>query len=346
MKKLFVVLLAIVLVSAFFPAPAPAQPKWELKYSTFQPASNIAVVRGHAPFAKMIEEATKGRVKVTLYPGGTLAKAKAHYDALVTGIVDIAFVLPPYTPGRFPISELLGLPFLGIRSAVHGAVAFTGLYEKFPEEFEGKGREFSQVKPLVLFCPGPYHLHTNKPIRAPEDIKGMKIRAAGAGIIQILKAMGAVPVLIPIGEIYTSLEKGVIDGTLMDDTGFGARKFVEVTKYHTQLSMYTFPFLILMNKRVWNNFPEEIQKQIMSVSGTKGAEFLSGNVWDFGAKKTAKMLSEMKGEEIIRLSDQELKVWGKYSPSVHQKYIADLEAKGIPGRALYDELLRQIQKYK
>jgi len=126
----------------------------------------------------------------------------------------------------------------------------------------------------------------------------------------------------------------------------GARKFVEVTKYHTQLSLYTFPFLILMNKKVWNNFPSEIQKQIMGVAGSKGAAFLSGNVWDFGAKKTAKMLSEMKGEEIIRLSDQELETWGKYAPAVHQKYIADLEAKGLPGRALYDELLRQIKKYK
>ena len=346
MKTLIIALSTIALICAFFTAPVPAQPQWELKYSTFQPASNITVKRGHAPFAKMIEEATKGRVKVTMYAGGTLAKAKGQYDAIATGIADIAFVLPAFTPGRFPISELASLPFLGIKSGVQGALAFTGLYEKFPEEFEGKGREFSAIKPLVLFTTSPYHLHTNKPVRTPEDIKGMKIRSAGAGVIKAVEAMGAVPVLIPIGDIYSSLEKGVIDGVLMDDTGFGARKFVEVTKYHTQLNMYVQAFTILMNKHVWKTFPKDIQEQIMGVAGKKGAEFISGNAWDFGAKQTAKMLSGMKEEEVITLNEQELAAWMKYGQGVHQGYIAELEKRGIKGQVLYDELLRQIEKYK
>jgi len=82
----------------------------ELKFSHFLPIMHTTHAQIYAPFAKEIEERTKGRVKITIYPSEALGKAKDHYDMASQGLCDIAVFLPVYTPGRFPLTTVMDLP--------------------------------------------------------------------------------------------------------------------------------------------------------------------------------------------------------------------------------------------
>jgi TRAP-type transport system periplasmic protein len=96
-----------------FPGAAPAQDKpIELKFSSW-----VGIVHGHhtrvmVPWARMIEERSGGRLKVTIYPGSTLGKPADHFDLVKNGIADMGFISPGYTPGRFPLVSVAELPLL------------------------------------------------------------------------------------------------------------------------------------------------------------------------------------------------------------------------------------------
>ena len=105
--------LTLAMIALGTPAAAPAQDKpIELKFSSW-----VGTGHGHhtgvmVPWAKMIEEKSGGRLKVTIYPGSTLGKPADHFDMVMNGIADMGFATPGYTPGRFPLISVAELPLL------------------------------------------------------------------------------------------------------------------------------------------------------------------------------------------------------------------------------------------
>ncbi len=156
-----------------FPGPAAAQDKpIELKFSSW-----VGIAHGHhtgvmVPWAKMIEEKSGGRLKVTIYPGSTLGKPADHYDMVVNGIADMGFATPGYTPGRFPLISVTELPLL-FKSSKGGSLAVQSLVDKY---FRA---EFKDVKLLWIWVHGPGQFHlAKKQVKVVEDLAGLKIRAA------------------------------------------------------------------------------------------------------------------------------------------------------------------------
>lgn len=321
------------------------QAEWELKAILQQPNTNTAYTDGMVPYAQSIEQATHGRVKIDIYGGESVAKLADQADAIQNGIADMGWTVAAMTPGRFPITETLGLPFFGVNTAAQGSLALWGLYEAMPDQFDGPGKEYSQVKLLSFASSGASELHTNKPVRTPADIKGMKIGITGDPVIKTLEAMGAVPVPIGIGDYYTSLQKGVVDGVFVDYLGYTARKLYEVAKYTTEVHLSDTPFPIIMNLNTWNSFPKDVQDEIMSVSGAKAAQTISANVWDAGIKAGRAQIANMQGQTIITLTDQEAQEWQSYAVPIQQQYVQTLNSKGLPGQQIYDTLKAQIAKY-
>lgn len=120
--------------------------KIELRFSHFVPGRHPIQAGGFEPWAKAVEKRSAGRIKVTFYPAQTLCKAKDNYDAIVSGLADIAFASIAYTPGRFPLSEILFLPYIGSVSAQNSSRILQELYKKFPKIMA----EYSEVKVLWL----------------------------------------------------------------------------------------------------------------------------------------------------------------------------------------------------
>lgn len=157
-KTLFtVVLLVLAGFVVFTPKSsfAASEKPIELRWSMWSSMQHTTTVEVFLPFAKELEEQTKGRVKVVFYPGETLGKAKDHYDLAVRGIADIAIFAHGYTPGRFPLAGVMELP-LGVPSGKIGATIMWDLYEKYMKQ------EYADVKVLSLGGSEPGQIHMTK----------------------------------------------------------------------------------------------------------------------------------------------------------------------------------------
>jgi TRAP-type C4-dicarboxylate transport system substrate-binding protein len=308
----------------------------KLNYSIFFPASHRNSVLA-AEWAKEVEKRTGGKVQVTLFYGGTLTPADKCYDGVVKGISDLGMSCLSYTMGRFPLSEVLDLP-LGSRS---GLVA-TRLVNDFYSQF--KPKELDDVKVMYLHAHGPGLLHTKTPVRALEDLKGLKIRATGTSAM-VAAALGAAPVAMPMGDSYDALSRGVTQGILCPTESLQGWKLGEVVKYSTQDygAAYSITFFVVMNKARWNSLPADVQRAIEQVN----AEWIdkTGSAWD-EMDKAGNAFAAGLGDTVIPLSAEENARWAKAMEPLFDQYVKDKSAKGLPAAEALNfcrERLEQLQ---
>lgn len=321
------------------PTPSPTAEPVELKMSHFMSPKHVQHADVMEPFAKEVEQATDGRVKITIYPGGALGKPPEQYDTAVTGITDIAFGLHCYTPGKFPLTSVLELPFM-VTSAEAGSHVFWDLYEKFPEI----AAEYPGVKILWLWTHDTGQLLTNKPIRSMDDLKGMKLRCPGAYQKAAIEAWGAIPVMMPISELYDSLQKGVVDGTVIPLSAIYDFNLYDVAKYVTIGDFYVCTFFMVMNSDSWNKISLKDREIIEGLIGKRMSD-KAGAVYDAGVELGIQACEEA-GVEIYTLTPDELAEWKEALAPLHEQWITDIEAKGFPGEKIYNEAVKLAAKYK
>jgi TRAP-type transport system periplasmic protein len=260
-------------------------------------------------------------VQATLYPGGILTPATQTFDSVITGIADIGFGPMGVTPGRFPMTEVMEQP-LGIQSAF----LMTRLSNDFIRAF--KPREFEKVKVLFLLCASPGLLHTKKPVRRLEDLKGMKVRCLGGNAAKVLKTLGAVPIVIPTGDTYDALRKGIVDGVVAAWDSLETLKWGEILQY-TTVSYYAAvgaPGYVVMNKAKWDSLTPELQKIIDQMSN-EYAEKLS-KLWDEKDRNTIKKWTA-KNHVSIFLDREEEKRWEKAIMPLYESFVREKSARGL-----------------
>jgi len=335
---LVLILAALPLTAACAPE-VPAGPV-ELKMSHFMSEKHPMHAKLMAPFAEEVELATEGRVKITIYSGGALGKPPDQYDSAVTGITDIAFGLHGYTPGKFPLTSVVELPNM-VTSASSGSKVVWELYQKFPEIVA----EHPGVKVLTIWTHDTGQIMTTKkPIRTMDDLKGMTIRAPTASHVAMVEAWGATAVQFPISELYDSLEKGVVDGCVVPYSAVKSFNLADVVKYITVGDFYVATFFLVMNADSWDKLSSKDQKIIEGLIGSRMSE-TGGTAYDGGAKVGLKTAQEA-GLDIYTLPAGELTKWRQALAPLHQKWVADMEAKGLPGQKVYDEAVRLAETYK
>ena len=284
----------------------------KLSYSTHFPAQH-AQCKAAVDWANEIEKRTGGKVKISVFPGGTLTQLPHLYDGVVKGISDIGFGIFAISRGRFPVMAALDLP-VGYPT---GMVATRTVHE-FAKAV--KPKELEDVKVLYLHAHGPGVLFTKKPVRTLEDVKGMKIRATGTSA-RVVEALGGVPVALPIGGTYEALQKNIAEGNFAAMEALKGFKLAEVVKYVTKLSSvgYTTTFFVVMNKEKWNALPGDIQKVFEQVSEEWVA--VHGKIWD-DTDEEGISFAKSKGNEIIEQSEAESEKWTQAVASVIKDYIA------------------------
>ena len=293
----------------------------ELSYSIFFPAPHKHTVLAEE-WAKEVGKRTQGKVKVTLFPGGTLTPAPTCYDGVVKGISDIGMSVLAYTKGKFPLTEVIDLP-LGYTSGVAATRLINQYYQKF------KPKEFEEVKVLYLHAHGPGILHSKKAVAKLEDLKGMRIRCTGT-VTEVVKALGAVHMSMPMGETYDALNRGLVEGSMAPMESLEGWKWGEVVKFTTEShgSAYSTGFFVVMNKEKWNALPADIQATLEKIN----AEWVdkAGKVWD-DIDKSGKEFSLKLGNKILPLSKEENQRWAKATSPVLNGYVKAMKEKGLPG---------------
>ena len=231
---LCLILLVFVTMAVAGRASAAPSDVIKLKYGHHNKPLSFAQKYAQAPWVKEIEKATRGKVEITVYPGATLFKPRDAYDACVTGITDMAWGFIGMFHSRFPLTDMVTLPLLGIKDAEMGSLLMWHLYEKF-DAIKG---EFKDVKLLTLHTHRGGPIGTSRPVNKIDDFKGLKMRTPGGGILEFMKATGASPMTMSPDDIYLNMEKGVIEGWTIDPEGAEARKLQEVTKYYIKPYSY------------------------------------------------------------------------------------------------------------
>lgn len=335
-QRLFTLSLTMVVFVSIGMAASASAASIHLTYSIFFPPTHVQCLSG-MEWAKAIEQATDGKVKITVFPGGTLTKANQCYDGVVKGISDIGMSCFAYTRGRFPVMEALDLP-LGYPDGLTATRIANAFYEKF------KPAELDDVKVLYLHAHGPGLLHTRKAVHTLEEFKSMKIRSTGLSA-KVVEALGAVPVAMPQGNTYESLQKGVVEGTFGPIEVLKGWRQAEVVKYTTDCNSigYTTAMFVVMNKAKWDALSPDIQKVVEETSH----QWIDvhGKRWD-EADQAGRAYTTSLGNEIIALKDAESQRWKEKVRPIIDAYISGTTAQQLDGKGYVDMLTHTIEGQK
>lgn len=313
-----------------------------LRLHHFLPSQAYIPSKVIAPWAKMIEAESNGRIKVQVFPamqmGGTPAQL---YDQARDGVVDISWAILSYMPGRFVKSEVIDQPFLASKSAEVNSKALWEYANTVAAD------EFRENKLLAIHSQGPGLLHTRTAIAGMESLRGMKIRGGIRSLNKLLEKAGATAVPVPLPSTGEALSKGVIQGTTMPWDVVPTLRVSEMVKYHTSFAgntgLYNTAVAFVMNKNAYNRLPDDLKKIVDKHSGlTLSAEF--GRAMD-DSDKIAREATAKLGSHIVELSPAETQKWQQLGAQVQAEWVADLKAKNLDGNQLVTDFKGLITKY-
>ena len=292
-------------------------------------------------WADNVEEASEGRIKVERYPSMQLGGTPPELmDQAIDGVADVVWTVVGYTPGRYPSTEVFELPFM-MTNARAASSAYWQMFEKHM-----KDSEFKDVHILGAWVHGPGMLHTNKEVRTPDDLQGMKIRGGSRLANKLLEKVGATPVGMPVPAIPEGLSKGVIDGTTIPWEVTPALKVSELVNNHTEFTgnaLYVLTFVLAMNKDKYESLPDDLKKVVDENSGLEFSIFAGGTQAD--ADGPARQVAVDLGNNIVTLNEEETEVWRKAAEPIYDEWIAEMKDKGIDGQALIDEARALMTDY-
>ena len=259
---------------------------------------------GAQAFADKVADMSDGRIEIEVFPAGTLGPGLKVSETVKNGVADMGHTWVGYDWGIDPTAVLFG----GYAGSFDTERMLHWLYRAGGADLHAQWRDekFDLVSMPLFIRTSEVFLHSRKPVRTLEDIKGLKLRTAGAWLA-ISESMGAAPVTMPGGDVYPALERGTIDatewGTLWENISPG---FYRITKYVIIPGVHqpTAPFELVINKEAWNSLSEEDQKLIHD------AAFMTTlNSWLTIGQEDAKALEfyREQGNEVIEL-DPEVQV--------------------------------------
>jgi TRAP-type transport system periplasmic protein len=328
----------IVLSGALSAIPATAENPIELKLATWAPPTHPVNAIAFKSFVAEVEERTHGKVKITIFAGGTLGAPKDHLDLALDGVADIAVTITGYTAGRLPLTDVMSLP-------IERSSAQTGtrvLWELYPLYLK---QEFSKVKLLAFYTQEPMQfLMTSKRINNLADmLKGAKIRNGAPSHIPILREWGAAALNLSITDTYDAIQKGMADGVWTGTSALLDFNLIDVTKSVAIVNSTAPIAIMVMNLKRWNSLPPDVQKVIDDASGLK-LWLKCAEVFDNRAKEALEA-TKARGNQIYELTAEEKKIWAEKAGLVCEPWVADMEKKGLPGRKVYQDAMELARKF-
>lgn len=324
-RKILTVLIMFAMLSG---TAFAAEYNWTLQTSG---AAGDDVTRFLEQFSKWVKEDTGGRIDISIMPADSVVKYTETLDAVGANIIQMESTDPSYFAGKDPAFSLIG----------NMVGAWSDPYQLFDMMENGGGFEIFDkllntynVKLLGVACTGVEAFVSKKPIRKVDDLKGIKLRAPQGMVNNVFTAVGATPVNLPGSEVYTSLEKGVIDAS--DYTVFAtnqAQGMNDIARFPIYPGFHSMPTMQLtLNLDVWKSLPDDLRK-IVQKDIIRFRDYMveEHKRLDLEAVKVAKA----KGIEVVTWPEEEVAKfreiaktqWPKWSNSPVAKEWADAVAK-------------------
>lgn len=289
-------------------------------------------------YAKEVEEASKGRLKIEVFHGASLGPAPKHYDLVANGIADMAYFVTYSTPGRFPMSEIFGLPNV-MENARNDEEATRILMKLAPDHLYP---EFEGVRIIWLAASALDKVHgAREPIRTLDDIKGKRLRVTSNAIKEVLRDVGADPISVPAGDVAEALQKNSLDGAHGSRGSVWTLKLGDLLKYETPLLSTYVVVGLGINQAAYDRLPTDLQEIVDSIGGVEGAVRYVGTLGPDNPV-VADYIRSFAFEQ-VEPDSALVKAVADAAATYSEKVLATYDAKGGEGRALWD-LIREMDR--
>ena len=294
------------------------------------------------PWAKKIEEMSKGKIKVEIFPSMSMGgKPNELYKQARSGSADIVWTVAGYTPGVFPRTEVYELPTVHKGSSLATSIAIR-------ENFDLIKDDYKKIKPLLIHTHAGNALHmTEKKVTSVADLKGMKLRTPSRTGAWLIEEYGAEPVGMPMPAFPQALSKKAVDGGLIPFEVFPPFKFHQLTEYSAEGvngdRFGTSVFMLLMNKNRFNSLSKELQ-DVIEESFNMDMVKQIGQVWMDVEKPGMKMQAGSKNSEVAKFDDKTMAEFNAVGQKVVDRWVKEVSKKGIDGQKLVNEARKAIAK--
>lgn len=303
-----------------------------LRYNQWFPSGHWSQADGLYPYFDEIARVTEGRVIVEP-SAAPLAPPTRNYQAVVDGIADMAWGPHGYTPGAFPLTEMVELPFITEDAGVSSA-AYWQVWEQF---FQPTGMQ-SDVVTLAMHVTAGGNIHMRKdPVTSIEDLQGARLRVPTPVVGRVLEQIGAVPVSGSLAELREMLSRGVVDGTaIADELVVGFRVDDEINGI-TQIpgGLYSNSAFLIVSAAKWAEISEEDQAAILAISGQDLSQKM-GALWHKNDVTARAAFQERLGENYALASEGFLNELQEAFSSEQDAWKATATELGVDAQAVLD----------
>jgi TRAP-type transport system periplasmic protein len=330
----------IATAAAVLSVPAFAQQTATLKVHSFSSTLAPEAVHHMLPLIEKLAKDSGGRLKLEFYPSMQLGgKASDLIQQMEDGVVDIVITIPGLTPGRFAGLEGTELPFTNVGTSAGQTPALLEWTNKWLMT-----NDFKNIKILHIHTTDGAVLHTRgKPVKTLADFKGMKVRVPGRFVGEAIKLLGGTPVGVPLGGVYEALERGQIDAMTINWAIMTPYKFQEVTKFHLETSIYQNAIMSLMRQASYDKLPADLKKVIDDNIGIPYSVGIAKKIDELTAP--AKQAITGHGNTLYGLTEAERLSWINAVKPVYALWIGEMNRRGLPGQAMFDDLLVLTAKH-
>lgn len=290
-------------------------------------------------FGKRLAENSGGRIELSVFPAETIGSSEDMLELVRNNVIQFNFASAFHIGSMVPEAQVLLLHYLFPRdiNVVRDVFQKGSFLKLLTPCYEAKGME-----PLAVASEGWNVWTTNKVIRTPEDMKGVKFRTGTSRlIVDSYKAYGANPTPVPFSEVYSGLQLNMIEG--QENPVFVAydMKFYEVQKCVTFAYTGPFTFSLITGTDFMAKLPADIQKIVRdTANGLIPYAFQLQE--EYNNEMLAKIQADKPDMQIIKLTDAEIAQFAKLSESVRPLF---LEMAPEKGQAILDALLKDIKEF-
>jgi len=310
-----------------------------LRYTTHTPRSHGLYAQAFVPFAALVERETQGRITLEAFTDQLLHDPVDGFKAAVTGITDYTHGYVTYQPGSFKLLHATQLPFLFPSPQVASLVVEELHPKYFKREYERMGVYLAHVD-----CTSPYNIISKTPLRRLEDLRGIKMRVTGGLVAEIFRELGAVPVAIAAAEVYTALQRGIVDAIALSISDMASYRLQEIGPYYTRIDLNVLALHYCLNRRSFDTLPIDLKEQFYRLLRIRSQMAVQNYYSGAGDARALAALRD-GGVEIIELDDDELARFRAAVAPLKERYIRQYEAQGLPARALVAEMEALAAQY-
>jgi len=342
--RLTTILLAGVPLVSFAEPGGAAAERTEFRMADSLPAGHIISESMTKPWMKLVGELSNGRIDIKYFPAEQVGKAKDMLTLTQTGVIDIGYVGPAYISEKMPLSAVAELPGAPA-SACQVMRAYWSLAKEggflHRNEFKPNG-----IRPLFVAALPPYQvvLGSSRNLATLQDLGGTKLRASGGAQNLTLDKLKVVPVRMAPPEIYESMSRGTIDGTLFSFVSVESYKLTSLAKTATVGGNFgTVIVAYSISERKWAKLPPDV-KQVLSDAGDRIVD--SGCKAFDDAERAATQRLNAAGVKLVQFKDEDQVAFMRVADDVAAAWASDLDKRRRPGTSAlnaYREALKLVQ---